>query len=195
MLEYFTYKKAKKHQEKAHKSEEPVLNKDDEDFLHRITSQVEGTPPALPDRPQDLPISGDSQGNNAQLVLAEEARSIPLPETPDVETTPSATTEEAHDKDKGKGKEKEKKDKKNRWSFLRKYSKKATADGLHSVAEGVKGEQKPSEAKKEEEEITVVLDKLNLAAVNNQVFSLSKESQELLKKYLPPPYLPHDPSH
>ena len=38
-------------------------------------------------------------------------------------------------------------------------------------------------AAKEEEDITIILDKLNLAAENNKVFSLSKESRELVHKF------------
>jgi hypothetical protein len=181
MLEYFTHKKIKRHQEKTPKSEEPVLNQEDQDFLHRITSQVEGTPPPLPERTQDLPIAGEATGNDAQLVLSEEARSIPLPDVPDTpaEVMPGIGSEDVI----GETKEDEKaKKKKNRWSFLRRDSKKGTADGLQSAADQLKQGPKSSEQKKEEEEITSVLDKLNLAAVNNQAFSLGKESQELLKK-------------
>jgi hypothetical protein len=39
------------------------------------------------------------------------------------------------------------------------------------------------EAKKEEEDMADVLEKLNLAAVNNRVFSVSDETQELLQKF------------
>lgn len=40
-----------------------------------------------------------------------------------------------------------------------------------------------AEAAKEENDLAEVLDQLNLAAVNNRVFSFSKESQELLEKF------------
>jgi hypothetical protein len=39
------------------------------------------------------------------------------------------------------------------------------------------------EAKKEEEDMAMMLEKLNLAAVNNRVFSISDETQELLQKF------------
>jgi hypothetical protein len=39
------------------------------------------------------------------------------------------------------------------------------------------------EAKKEEEDMAIVLEKLNLAAVNNRVFSVSEETQELLQRF------------
>src|SRR5436190_4938818 len=44
---------------------------------------------------------------------------------------------------------------------------------------------KPSEAasSEQEEDLTVVLERLNLAAVNNRVFSISDETQELLRKF------------
>ena len=40
-----------------------------------------------------------------------------------------------------------------------------------------------AEAKKEEEDMAMVLEKLNLAAVNNRVFSVSDETQELLQRF------------
>lgn len=40
-----------------------------------------------------------------------------------------------------------------------------------------------AEAKAEEEDLTKILDQLNLAAVNNRVFSFSKESEELMDKF------------
>ena len=43
------------------------------------------------------------------------------------------------------------------------------------------------EARKEEEEMAAVLEDLNLAAVNNRVFSISKESRELMHKYATTP--------
>ena len=39
------------------------------------------------------------------------------------------------------------------------------------------------ETKKEEEDMTVMLERLNLAAINNRVFSISDETQELLQKF------------
>ena len=62
-----------------------------------------------------------------------------------------------------------------------------------SAAEGLKaadaqpnedGVVSDPEAKKEEEEMAAVLEDLSLAAVNNRVFSISKESQELMRKYV-----------
>lgn len=58
MLEYFTYKKIKKHQ--AEKKAEahiksPLITEEDEHFLTRIVS-AEGTPPPLPERPRSTEV-------------------------------------------------------------------------------------------------------------------------------------------
>ena len=187
--------------------ETPVLNEEDEAFLARI--ETEGTPPELPERPapplperpQDLPQVGETQGNNAQIALFDGSQNIPLPDVPD---TPDnvLTTAEPDEIDQGNAEGKQKEGKKSKWSFLRRDSrdvkrknKEATATDLMSAAEGLKAaDAQPNEdhtvsdpeARKEEEEMTSVLEQLNLAAVNNRVFSLSKESQELLRKSVPP---------
>ena len=239
MLQYLTSKKnSKKHdneseptadsddieeEEEEEEEQQPVLNDEDEAFLHRITS--EGTPPPLPERsspapalperppqlparPQDLPTAGETQGNNAQIALMNGAQEIPLPSAPDtpVEERDAAIGAEREgavvDEDKGvKGKQKEGK-RPSRWSFLRRDSRdkkrkaqSATAVDLMGVAESLKppdaqpnedGVVSDTEAKREEEEMIAIMDELNLAAVNNRVFSLSKESRDLLHKYIPP---------
>jgi hypothetical protein len=178
MMEYFTLKKIRQHQAEKRAQEHlqsPVLTEEDENFLERIVS-AEGTPPALPDRPHFLNPEvasevGDSTTNDAQVVVYDDA------------TTSGEKSRDIHDKGKGKGKEKEHssdKDKKkaNRFSFLTR-SKKNSHDGL-KPNEGV---VTPNEATKEEEDINRVLDELNLAAVNNRAFSISKESQVLVQKF------------
>jgi len=75
MLEYFTYKKVKKHQaeKKPTKVQSPILNEEDEHFLSRIISD-EGPRPALPARPHGLgPVSGDTTANQSQLVVHDDA--------------------------------------------------------------------------------------------------------------------------
>ncbi|KAI9810921.1 MAG: hypothetical protein M1827_005780 [Pycnora praestabilis] len=192
MMEYFNYTKAKLHQGSTEKSEAPVLDDETEEFLQRMVS--EGTPPPLPDRPI-LHEAGDPTGNEQQLVLMH-AEETPLPDTPD-----DSLTLEPEEKGKGKEKEGDKVDKSSgkekkpfRWSFLRRDSrdrankdKQAAGADLGSAAAALKAADEhvddPHEAHKEEEDMTIILDKLNLAAVNNRVFSISKESQELLQKF------------
>jgi hypothetical protein len=187
MLDYFTAKKSKSktHGEKLRKNSEPVFSPDDEAFLHRITSESEGTPPPLPERPHDLHIAGYATENNSQLVPASEASMVPLPDVPDTPSEPLASPTS------GLASPTEKK--KKRWSFLNLDGKlrhrKATADALDSaVADSKASGSEPvtaaaSEPKKENDEIEQVLEQLNLAAVNNTAFSVSDESRELLKKY------------
>lgn len=200
-MEYFNFRKAKPHHDLPENSEALVLSDEDEAFLHRIAS--EGTPPPLPERPQHLSVAGESSGNNAQIALMNGAQNIPLPDVPD---TPDGILPSAEDQADGRGKEKE--TVKHgispfKWSFLRRDSRdgkrkdrNVVATDLMSVAEGIKppdahvnedGHVSDHEAKKEEEEMTAVLDQLNLAAVNNRVFSISKESQDLLRKYVRAP--------
>lgn len=205
-MDYFHVKKAKSKSLISPPVQEvnaPVLSEADEAFLARIES--EGTPPELParpapqlpQRPQDLPEVGEASGNNAQIALLDGSQNIPLPDVPDTPDDTPVPTEIVHsEEEKAKGKHKEKKSK---WSFLRRdsrdskqKSKEATATGLMSAAENLKAADahpneddlasNDAEFKKEEEEMASVLEDLNLAAVNNRVFSVSKESQELMRK-------------
>ena len=205
-MEYFSSKrtKAKSPSRIEQQTETPVLTEEDEAFLAQIDTQ--DTPPELPERPgppipqrpQDLSVAGESSGNDAQIALFDDSQNIPLPGVPDTpeETVTTAAPEEL---EHGKGKGKEREGKKSRWSFLRRDSrdikrkhKQTTATDLMAAAEHLKpSDAQPNEdhivsdpeAKKEEEEMASVLEDLNLAAVNNRVFSVSKESQELLRKY------------
>jgi hypothetical protein len=187
-MEYINYIKAKAHIATAHKSEQPVLSQEDEEFLNRLTSDE--NPPPLPARPNvtDLPIAGETRGNDAQLALMDGAQNIPLPDTPnEVSEEPSMISEAPVDPKQGTSK-------RLTWSWLRRdsRSRQATADGLQDIADNLKApDAKPNEdnivddkeAKKEEEDMLIVLERLNLAAVNNRVFSISDETQELLQKF------------
>jgi hypothetical protein len=99
MLEYFTYKKVKKHQAEKQaagtKVQTPLLDEADENFLERMIS-AEGTPPPLPDRPNwQTAEAGDATANKSQVVL-HDGRAAP---------------ERLQHKDKGKEKENEKSEK------------------------------------------------------------------------------------
>jgi hypothetical protein len=185
-MEYINYIKAKAHVSRAHKSETPVLSEEDEAFLNHITSDE--NPPPLPARPHitDLPVAGDTQGNDAQVALLDGAQNIALPATPDETSEEKSWTPEASSKQSPS--------KRSTWSWLRRdsRSRQATADGLQDIADKMKGPDAvpneddivdEKEAKKEEEDMMIVLERLNLAAVNNRVFSISDETQELLRKF------------
>jgi len=189
-MEYINYIAAKAHLSTATKAESPVLSEEDEQFLNRITSDE--NPPALPPRPsplEDLPEAGETKGNDAQIALMAGAQNIPLPETPGEAAEEPTMIDELVKT----GKEEKKK---SSWSWLRRDSRdanrKATAADLEAAAKELKSADATAnedeivddpEAKKEEEDMTVVLERLNLAAVNNRVFSISDETQQLLQQF------------
>jgi hypothetical protein len=196
-MDYINYIKAKTHISTSKKAEAPVLSEEDEQFLNHITSDVKA--PALPARPRvlDLPVAGEARGNDAQIALMNGAQNIPLPDTPnEVSEEPPMLEGSATALEDSATAAKDGKKKKSTWSWLRRDSRdanrKATAAGLMDVAEGLKSaDAKPNEnglvedpqAKKEEEDMTIVLERLNLAAVNNRVFSISDETQVLLRQF------------
>lgn len=183
-MEYINYIKAKAHIATSRKAEVPVLSEEDEKFLDHITSQ-EGPPP-LPARPEVV-----ARGTDAQVALMDGAQNIPLPETPNEVTDEPALIKE----DDQSATDTSPSQPKSTWSWLRRDSRDVkrqrnehTAAGLEDIAANLKkaeleNSEEFEEAKKEEEDMTIVLERLNLAAVNNRVFSISDETQELLQKF------------
>ncbi|ORY02935.1 hypothetical protein BCR34DRAFT_492762 [Clohesyomyces aquaticus] len=185
----------------------PVLDDADEKFLERLAAlaaEPEGTPPPLPERHAVTLDNGEKKtGQEAREISINDPGQIPLPMSPpevtveDTDKTKStveqgeadgktkksvmgyfslaqskfkSATHKEH-KDKGKGKEK-----------VTDHGKEQAANDLHSAAEAAKTTEE-KEADKEREDLTAILDQLNLGAVNNRVFSFSKESQELMDKF------------
>jgi hypothetical protein len=184
---------------------EPVLDAEDQKFLERlaaIASEPEGTPPPLPQRTEIVDDKGEKKvGRDAQEALMDGADKVALP------MSPPETTADASDKGKGKATEGGLGRKKSVMSYfqLPKFNKKdgdkakgqasknkkmvvtdkdrtQFADDLLAAAEAAKTAEL-TEAQKEDKELTDILDQLNLSAVNNRVFSFSKESEELLNKF------------
>lgn len=169
-MEYINYIKSKAQSVTSKQSEKPILSEEDEKFLSQIASQENPTP---------LP---PNHGGDAQVAIMNGAQNIALPpETPsELTEDPVSFIDPAT----------ESKPKKNTWNWLRRDSRdtkrQTTAEGLHDIAEGLKDKPEDSEdaeAKREEEDMTEVLEKLNLAAVDNRVFSISEETQDLLKSF------------
>ncbi|RMD43737.1 hypothetical protein DV735_g1396, partial [Chaetothyriales sp. CBS 134920] len=184
-MQYINYVKSKTHTFASSKTREPVLSEEDEKFLSRIISQE--NPPALP------PRSGAALAEEAALVKAPPPTQIaPLSNSEDV--PPSETPqlfEEPVETDSTP-----KKKHKYTWSWLRRDSRDLKgngADRLAEVADDVKdATAKPDDeedvvaataVKEEEEDMASVLEKLNLAAVDNRVFSISDETQKLLHDF------------
>ncbi|CAN9314161.1 unnamed protein product [Alternaria alternata] len=180
---------------------DPVLDAEDQRFLERlaaIASEPEGTPPPLPQRTEVVDGNGEKKvGRDAQTALLDNADKVPLP------MSPPETTADASEKGKGKAAEGGLGRKKSVMSYfqLPKFNKKdgekaskdkkivvtekdrsQFADDLLAAAESAKAAEL-TDAQKQDKELTDILDQLNLSAVNNRVFSFSKESEELLNKF------------
>ncbi|KAG9231690.1 hypothetical protein BJ875DRAFT_468726 [Amylocarpus encephaloides] len=181
MLEYFTYKKVKKHQhekkprgkgrETLVQTPPPLLNEEDERFLERIMS-AEGTPPPLPARPTLGAEAGDVTGNVSQMVVHDK-------EGPNKH---HHHHHHSNSEDIGKGREGKPADSKKENTFAgflgRKFTKRGQRPDLKP-----KQNVPAQEAGREEDDLTSILDDLDLSATNNRAFSLSAESQDLVKKF------------
>jgi hypothetical protein len=174
MLEYFTYKKYKKW--KAEKEAKLKLEKDkgkdkvttstapkqvlsdaDEQFLERLTARPEAV--------------SDGEGPKPPLPPR-----VPTPELSWDSDSESFRKPKEDNKPDGKATDK----KANRLSLLlRRGDKKTPKEGLASNQLTVPD----PEVDREKDDLTRVLDDLNLSAKNNKAFSLSAESNELVVKF------------
>lgn len=235
MLEYFTYKKVKKHQaekqgntsksntplasavpaspavssrprplntvrspsaELRKEGASPILNEEDEYFLHRFISAEETPPPlplrrpTLPVRPSERAIEGRRMGDEAGEWRDNELQMI-LREDGEGEIAEKDKEDKVRGKGKGKmGKEEEKIDDNtekaaNKWkklSFLHKGKKEKDTKDKNS---GLQPDPNISdtEAQREQDDLTKVLDDLSLTASNNRAFSLSPDSTVLVQKF------------
>lgn len=206
-MQYFNTLKGKVEHKKHAADAHPVLNDEDEKFLEKITS--EEAPPPLPERPVVILDNGKKVvGNCAQTALMAGANEIPLPTSPPVEgELREGKIDESQD---GSVNAKKQKD---YWSYVpsirfpgkvsdsetfkawltsdKGKGKETAASDLQSAADALKSGDKTTieediaaaDAKKEQEDITSILDQLNISAVNNRAFSFSKESQKLMEDF------------
>lgn len=192
MLSYFTHRPKKQEGQADDGLQSPVLNEDDEKFLEKITSDEE--PPPLPARPTLILDNGDQvRGEEADLVGADQ---VPLPTSPPAEE-PGDKGEAPADKD---GKDNKRTNYLSyiqqipsvqlpNFAFSKDRSKERAGADLASAAEAVKEgkdltqERTEVDQEKEKRDIASILDSLNLGAVNNRVFSFSKESQKLMEDF------------
>ncbi|KAL1969625.1 hypothetical protein VTN77DRAFT_8178 [Rasamsonia byssochlamydoides] len=186
------------------KSPAPVLTEEDEAFLQRVTSNPSAS--AQTDLPQETP----QVRKDPQIALMDGAQNIPLPLSPteeiDKELPADATDESNNNVEDVKAKSPEgaeslissksasKKKKSRPWSWMRpsstvtkKKDQKETAASLTEIVTKSKTPQgqpiSAQEQQQELEDMTAILERLNLAAENNRVFSISAETQELLHKF------------
>lgn len=172
MLEYFAYKKFKKHkagkeeQGQVHKGKEaegpptPVLTEDDERFLRRLTA---------------APADQDGDDDEQRPALPPRVR------TPDL--TWDSDSESFRKLKQGEGSKSEGKNTSKKASrlslFLRRDKKSPEGADLDPTRLSVSA----PEIDHERDDLTRVLDDLNLSAMNNKAFSLSDESTELMKNF------------
>ncbi|KAM7198159.1 Nse1 non-SMC component of SMC5-6 complex domain containing protein [Rhypophila sp. PSN 637] len=197
MLEYFAYKKYKKNKaekaasapsspgpsvdkgkdkerrpsspSKALTLSQPLLNEDDERFLERLTSPVDddhddGPRPPLPPRVKtpDMTSAWDSDSDSFRKMF----------DTASAQSHSQATTSLISTRDKGKNAL-------NRGlSFIK--TKTARNNPSSSSKLAVPAE---TSVEREQDDLSRVLDDLNLAARNNRAFALSSESNELVRKF------------
>ena len=169
---------------------EPVLDEEDEKFLERlaaIASEPEGTPPPLPGRPAVIIDEQGQQkvGKDAQEALMDGADKVALPKSPPEKKAFASyfALPKFGKKTEKTGKEKDTtaKDKKGK-AKVTEAERNELADNLLAAAEASRSAEE-KEVEKETQDLSKILEELNMSAVNNRVFSFSKESEELLQKF------------
>lgn len=150
----------------------PVLDKDDESWLRDLLAD-DGPAPPLPPRPKtpEIEISSDSDAASTSRAVVERGMKSP-------EDQEDSKDKKKKDKKEKKEKEKEKGEKHpNRLSLLFTRNKK------HGDTLKPEDDVPPKEAEREKKDLSSVLDRLQLSAMNNKVVSLSNESSELLQRF------------
>lgn len=194
MMEYLAYKKFKKNRDskvqerddsrasevRAH-ADGPVLTDDDERFFERLTSEdgfsdVDGSRPPLPPRVKTPDYAWDSETDS--YVGPREDHEV---------ADGSEDAGKGKGKAKGKGKGKEHEDGSNSTGLkrggtinrLNLWIRRPKKDSLEPTTAAIPAD----EEEREKNDLSRVLDDLNLAARNNKTFSISADSQELVGKF------------
>lgn len=196
MLEYFTYKKVKKHkaEKEAQKAASASASKDEATVANTTATDLKHDASdisrASSMRTKPILKHEDERFIENLLSTTDDEPAPPLPSrdhlsVPEWHADWSSSDEETSKTDKGKGKGKAKdvapakeEKKTNRLSLLFSRNKKP-AEELKPDEEVVT----PKEAEREKNDLGRVLDRLNLSAKNNKVVSLGSDSGELLGKF------------
>lgn len=199
MLEYFTYKKIKKHRDAKEKTRQdardpvattpspraggPVLTDDDELFFERLTSgggytDEAGKRPPLPPRVNTPDYVWDSDGSTERPAAAAAAATVDNNNNSIInDKVATANTKpgekESHDKNTAK----------RGLSFLVRHNPLAARKAPTATLEPTNLAVPLAEEEREKKDLSRVLDDLNLSARNNKTFSLSADSQELVSKF------------
>ncbi|GFF41421.1 hypothetical protein IFM61606_07826 [Aspergillus udagawae] len=192
-MQRFSYLQNWRRPSQADKPHDPVLTAEDEQFLQSVTAQpteAEAT----------LSLNGDENVHPPVNPSSTEAYNVPLPLSP-VEEFKELGEEERRVSNAGVVRTDSKLSqvestspsdkKKGPWYWLRrrgtswkKKDKDATAPAEPNASQTLQSfDPANSEAKQETDDMTEILERLNLAADNNRVFSISDETQDLLRKF------------
>ncbi|CAG8029501.1 unnamed protein product [Penicillium olsonii] len=185
-------------------SPKPVLTPEDEAYFRQVTSQ---TAPAdnSAEENREIPTEIPTE-ESQQPTPSTPAENIPLPTSPVEEfgkelgeegrqerreSQPDLTRSETPKSETSKAPQKKK-----RWStmFWKKNTDKKNTDAGDTdksqidtstppIASDASTNGKEANKDKDAEDMTDILERLNLAADNNRVFSVSEETQELLRKF------------
>ncbi|RAK98265.1 uncharacterized protein BO80DRAFT_427563 [Aspergillus ibericus CBS 121593] len=175
-------------------SHDPVLTAEDEAFLQEIMSDPANQGPVSPATEVDNHLSPVSP------VPTETLETTQSPVSPAEEFGRELGEEERKARDKTErsqsvsqgSKAEGSSQKKGPWSWIRRKStveKKGKENGNEPVSAPTPSDVQLSErnndeeAKQEAEDMTEILERLNLAAENNRVFSMGDETRELLRKF------------
>ncbi|QQK47295.1 Monoacylglycerol lipase ABHD12 [Penicillium digitatum] len=181
----------------------PILTAEDEAYLREVTAQPELVPIKTKEKEQDPNES--PAGAYLQPAISEQAENIPLPISPGEELAKELREKGRQERKSSqliltrseapKSEVSKLPSKKKRWSalFWKKNTEKDndTPDANKSQTETAKSPTTSETTKngkdvykdKDAEDMTDILERLNLAADNNRVFSISEETQELLRKF------------
>ncbi|CAG7944099.1 unnamed protein product [Penicillium nalgiovense] len=178
----------------------PVLTPEDEAYLREVTAQSEPAP--IPTDQNEQAPTESPVGMALQPAISEQAENIPLPTSPVEDlakelgekgrqewrsSQPTLTRSETPNSEVSKPPQKKK-----RWSamFWKKNTEKDKdahdANKPQTETATPPTTDTPTNGKdvdKDAEDVTDILERLNLAADNNRVFSISEETQELLRKF------------
>ncbi|KAI2792819.1 hypothetical protein POX_b02862 [Penicillium oxalicum] len=205
-MQFFNQIKNRRRSSQMTSSHNPVLTPEDEAFLQKVTSDPEhrSGPAVEYESESQQALTEDPQAP----VAGERALEGTVPASPQEELGRNLGEEDKLDQKRKNEIQKEAEpvkpeeaavaDKKvNRWSTMfwkkapasdkgkQKQSGPATVENDTAGTSAAAGDLTPSEEelRKEQEDMTDILDRLNLAADNNRVFSVSEETQELLRKF------------
>ncbi|KAJ5950295.1 uncharacterized protein N7479_008708 [Penicillium vulpinum] len=176
----------------------PVLTPEDEAYLREVTAQSESAP--IPTEQNEQIPTGSTAGVSLQPAVSEQAENIPLPTSPGEELGKELGEEGRQERNGSqptltRTETPKPSQKKKRWSamFWKKNTEK-DKDALDANKSQIETATPPTtsdtstdgkdvDKDKDAADMTDILERLNLAADNNRVFSISEETQELLRKF------------